>query len=545
MKKYIGTLALILSLAMAGCGGSAAKTEKEDKSAAEATAAAEKEEKSEEQKSDAEAQEEAGGEDNKTETDSAIAAELAAKKSGKTAPVDVIAEMTGWTYEFTSGAGAWQTSLEVREDGTFIGEYYDADMGITGEGYEENGTLTLANFTGKFGAPKERGPFIYEVPIEEINYAQEPGAEKIEDGTRYVYSEAYGLAGDDHVVVYLPGTPLEKLDQGYMDWITTLHFREWVNEKSYLDLPEDLPFCGIYQEKDQLGFFSSAREGRNRQYLVNRVGLPGLENDLAELNEDGTYHYRDMDRYGMLMVDSYCFETSPTDLEGDSEDIARAAVGRTDEGETMHDFYAMDAQSMEYMADVICMNGLVTRYAFWENGTNEDLRECSARILIDGDYTYVYIISVDADDEIYRAEAVHFYLSSLEISGSPEKLSSASPYNASRQILGYVKPGKEKDTLLCDELVWISGGDAQTLAEYGIDPDDVTNDYALGGDDGDYREYRVRDSIPCYAQNPYTEQIHGFMTLEEMREYVADEKLIQLILDDEDQVTFIYEPYTP
>ena len=461
MRKYIGTLALLLSVTLAGCGSGAAQTGVSEKTAAEETQAAEEKAEEKTEGAAAETAETSGAaEDKKAAANDAIAGELAAKKEKKAdEKTDVFAEMAGWEYEFTSGAGAWATELAVNADGTFSGTFHDANMGETGDGYEENGTLYLSEFTGKFGEAKEREPFIYEVPIEEINYKNTPETEKIEDGTKYIYAEAYGLSGADSLIVYLPGTPIEKLDGGYMSWITPLHFREWIRENSYLDLPEDLPFCGIYHQEEQLGFFSWSKEGKNRQYVVNRYGLPGLVNEVAELYEDGTYHYLDRDPNGMIFVDNYCFETSPTDLEGSSEDIGRAAIGRTDEGETMHDFFCMDYDSIEYMSDVISLNGENTRYAFWDNGSGEDLRNCSARILISGDYTYVYIISVDADEELYKGEGAHFYLSSLTLSGKPDKLSSASPLDAEKKILGYVKPDKAKDTLLADELDHVGPGE--------------------------------------------------------------------------------------
>ena len=550
MRKYIGTLALLLSVTLAGCGSGAAQQAEAEKTAAEETQAAEEKAEEKTEGAAAETAETSGAAENKkTAANDAIAGELAAKKEKKAdEKTDVFAEMAGWEYEFTSGAGAWATELAVNADGTFSGTFHDANMGETGEGYEENGTLYLSEFTGKFGEAKEREPFIYEVPIEEINYKNTPETEKIEDGTKYIYAEAYGLSGADSLIVYLPGTPIEKLDEGYMSWITPLHFREWIRENSYLDLPEDLPFCGIYHQEEQLGFFSWSKEGKNRQYVVNRYGLPGLVNEVAELYEDGTYHYLDRDPNGMIFVDNYCFETSPTDLEGSSEDIGRAAIGRTDEGEDMHDFYCMDYDSIEYMSDVISLNGESTRYAFWDNGSGEDLRNCSARILISGDYTYVYIISIDADEELFRGEGVHFYLSSLTLSGKPDKLSSASPLDAEKKILGYVKPDKAKDTLLADEVTWVSGEDTETLARYGIDPEDITNDYAIVDADGDYKAYQVAEDAPCYVQYPGEDKIHGFVTQEELRNYLGkngDGKLLELILDKDDKVTFIYEPYTP
>ena len=111
-----------------------------------------------------------------------------------------------------------------------------------------------------------------------------------------------------------------------------------------------------------------------------------------------------------------------------------------------------------------------------------------------------------------------------------------------------MKPDKAKDTLLADEVTWVSGEDTETLARYGIDPEDITNDYAIVDADGDYKAYQVAEDAPCYVQYPGEDKIHGFVTQEELRNYLGkngDGKLLELILDKDDKVTFIYEPYTP
>jgi hypothetical protein len=78
--------------------------------------------------------------------------------------------------------------------------------------------------------------------------------------------------------------------------------------------------------------------------------------------------------------------------------------------------------------------------------------------------------------------------------------------------------------------------------------EDITNDYAIVDADGDYKAYQVAEDAPCYVQYPGEDKIHGFVTQEELRNYLGkngDGKLLELILDKDDKVTFIYEPYTP
>ena len=50
---------------------------------------------------------------------------------------------------FSSGAGAWRTSLILNADGTFVGEYSDSDMGDIGDAYP-NGTFYFCSFSGQF-----------------------------------------------------------------------------------------------------------------------------------------------------------------------------------------------------------------------------------------------------------------------------------------------------------------------------------------------------------------------------------------------------------
>ena len=49
-------------------------------------------------------------------------------------------------FMFTSGAGAWRTVLRIDEEGKFVGEFSDAEMGA-GEYY-------LSNFSGQFKNPE-------------------------------------------------------------------------------------------------------------------------------------------------------------------------------------------------------------------------------------------------------------------------------------------------------------------------------------------------------------------------------------------------------
>ena len=54
-------------------------------------------------------------------------------------------------FRFSSGAGAWATILNIREDGSFHGWYQDSNSEI-GEGYP-NGSCYQCDFSGQFTEP--------------------------------------------------------------------------------------------------------------------------------------------------------------------------------------------------------------------------------------------------------------------------------------------------------------------------------------------------------------------------------------------------------
>lgn len=87
-------------------------------------------------------------------------------------------------FVFSSGAGGWSTLLDIRPDGSFEGEYFDSDMGSTGEGYP-NGTVYLCDFKGRFTEPEKIDEHTYAVKIASMEYKQEAGTREIKDSILY------------------------------------------------------------------------------------------------------------------------------------------------------------------------------------------------------------------------------------------------------------------------------------------------------------------------------------------------------------------------
>lgn len=126
--------------------------------------------------------------------------------------------LSQYSYYFSSGVGGWGEEFNIERDGYFKGKYYDADMGDTGEEYP-NGTYYSSNYSGYFENLKKIDDYSYEITMREIKYKEVVGTEEYSDGTRYIYTDAYCLGGNDTFKVYLPGTPLSILSEDVLSWI--------------------------------------------------------------------------------------------------------------------------------------------------------------------------------------------------------------------------------------------------------------------------------------------------------------------------------------
>lgn len=153
--------------------------------------------------------------------------------------------LSKYEFVFLSGAGAWQTVLYINDDGTFIGSYTDADMGDTGIHYPA-GTVYSSAFKGKFTTPIKVNDYTYSMEIEHINLEKEMDTVEIINGTRYIYTEPYGLENAKEIYIYTPHAPIKDLPEA---------FREWVGYPDLNDLTEEyLPFYGLYNVESEYGF---------------------------------------------------------------------------------------------------------------------------------------------------------------------------------------------------------------------------------------------------------------------------------------------------
>lgn len=150
-------------------------------------------------------------------------------------------------FTFSSGTGGWMTVMELNDDGSFTGSFQDSDMGVRGEGYPK-GTVYKSDFSGKFSQPEQLGQFVYSAQLEYLNLDGTPGDEYIEDGTRYICSEAYGFDDAGTFLFYLPGCPLKEVDEAFLSWVR-------INSSA---VPPGV--YGIYNMGGMMGFCGADRE---------------------------------------------------------------------------------------------------------------------------------------------------------------------------------------------------------------------------------------------------------------------------------------------
>lgn len=232
MKKRILSLLLIAGMITAGCGNQEMSEMPESQISEEAAV--------EDTENIAENVE--STEENETEEEEGKISEVAESKEAAFS----FAEFENLEFYFASGAGGWRTVMQIENDGSFYGQFSDSDMGSVGEGYP-NGTVYLSEFEGKFTEPVKVNDYTYSMEVEEINYGEKFDTEEIIDGILYCYGDAYGLAGAEEILIYLPGAPTNELPEAYMSWV-----------RNTMENPEtlELPFYGLYNVKEENGFSS-------------------------------------------------------------------------------------------------------------------------------------------------------------------------------------------------------------------------------------------------------------------------------------------------
>lgn len=143
--------------------------------------------------------------------------ESASEESEKVQEQNIFAMLPVRSFGHSSGHGAWGSEIEIAEDGSFIGKYHDTNMGESGEGYP-HGTVRQCNFYGKFKNSSQIDAYTYTCELDYLSTEMPVGAEEIVDLVRYLYTDAYGIAGGSNFLFFLPGKPISELSDGMLNW---------------------------------------------------------------------------------------------------------------------------------------------------------------------------------------------------------------------------------------------------------------------------------------------------------------------------------------
>ena len=165
-------------------------------------------------------------------------------ESTETEQENPLTEIGALSFVYSSGAGGWSTQLSLQPDGSFTGHYEDTDRGDIGE-ENPNGTVYVCDFSGSFSQPGKVDDHFWTMNLEYLSTQQEPGEVTYEEGIKYVYAGPNGLEQAQEVWLYLPGAETESLPEEFLSWATSAFSGE---------VPEQLPFYGLYSVNDQSGF---------------------------------------------------------------------------------------------------------------------------------------------------------------------------------------------------------------------------------------------------------------------------------------------------
>ena len=158
---------------------------------------------------------------------------------------DILPDALPLDLMFASGAGGWSTDLTLERDGSFTGVYHDSEMGSTGPEYP-NGSYYISTFSGRFGRIRQVDDHTWAISLEELTVREGPDTEWIEDGIRYIASEAYGLEEGTEFLLYSPETPTEGLDEEFLTW-----WPSWNVEDT-----GTLSCWGLWNQEMGYGFFT-------------------------------------------------------------------------------------------------------------------------------------------------------------------------------------------------------------------------------------------------------------------------------------------------
>lgn len=159
--------------------------------------------------------------------------------------------------EFYSGAGAWRTCLTLNPDGSFVGDYCDADVN----------TLHVCQFHGQFGKVEKLTDSSWLLTLSEleIDTGHNVGESwtETDDNCQYISSQPYGFDDNDYnalepgakFILYSPdATGHEPGTELY----GALEFQSWMHKHHEFNSADDILGCwGLLNMEAGRGFFDN------------------------------------------------------------------------------------------------------------------------------------------------------------------------------------------------------------------------------------------------------------------------------------------------
>lgn len=127
-------------------------------------------------------------------------------------------DLSKYYYTFSSGAGGWSDDFSIEKDGYFHGSYHDSEMGDTSDEHP-NGSVYFCQYEGHFENIQKIDEYTFSMTMKDIKVTNDQN-EYVEDGMLFIPSEPYALNNAKEVQIYLPGKPVDGMDEELQMWLS-------------------------------------------------------------------------------------------------------------------------------------------------------------------------------------------------------------------------------------------------------------------------------------------------------------------------------------
>lgn len=142
--------------------------------------------------------------------------------SASVSAAKLFSTLEGMSFTYSSGAGAWSTTITFGANGSFEGQHTDTNMGETGDAYPK-GTVYTSSFYGSFADPTWENDYQYSLRLKNLYLRDNAlGSATVKDGVRYVTTGAVGFEKAGYFTLYLPGMNPSKTPEPMQSWLAAL-----------------------------------------------------------------------------------------------------------------------------------------------------------------------------------------------------------------------------------------------------------------------------------------------------------------------------------